>query len=782
VCVPRRFCYTHVVIRPPRRQNAPDLETVRLSSVAGSGPVAPPAIVIQGTSVRILSVSPDLASGGMQRAVEIFSRCYHRAGHRVAALGWRAGGWRVERLRERGIEVFVGGADLARAVSAANAFDPQLIHIHRVGVHNAIETEILRRLRRRHRRVIETNVFGRVDRSDGADFVDVHMLLSDWCLWRWRRWLGSDSNRVGVVVPNPIETSSFAPAPAEKAQRLRSTLGIPADAFVCGRIGQADAAKWHPATFSAFERLARVDPTAHLVLMGLPTCMRHLLQRMAPDIRRRIVELPTTERDEELVTAYTAFDCFLHAAAIGESFGYVLAEAMLCECPVVTASTPPLDNSQVEVVTNMIGGPVAGSVNTLSDALMKLRQDADLRSRLEPHLRRHVISRFEAEAVSAKALELATLALEADNKSALREKIENAPHIRSAVKQADIHRLLSSTLGGPSRAELAMMRVRHLPSVQRHIDARLSRRLGHTDALSLDPKRFCHRLNHEHSRSLTVWRPRGAALAALGSRTVAYIWLGGTPILCYHSISNHSSPKSEFTVSASALDRQMRLLRWLGFQSLTLQELTRAYEHGEAVENGVVITFDDGYHDTYTQAAPILSAHGFTATVFVVTDYVGRRLRHGAQFATWDELRRLRDAGWEIGLHSATHADLTAVDNGKLDHEVLDAARVLEHRLGEPVWSMAYPWGKYTPAAIEAVMKCGARAAVTVSQSLANRRSPRYALPRCAVRRSDNLLDILGIATTGYSPKSLVRFLRQGYAGGKATTDHRVEEHAWWRR
>jgi glycosyltransferase involved in cell wall biosynthesis len=435
--------------------------------------------------LRILSIAPDLGRGGLQRAIETFTLCYQRAGHSVAVLGWRGGGGRADTLRRHGIPVFVGGPDLAEALAAADAFQPDVIHIHRVGVANPVETRILRRLRSRHRRVIETNVFGRVDRSDGADLIDVHMLLSDWCLWRWRRWLGSGTRRVGVVVPNPVDTSRFEPADAEKILAFRSALGIPPDAFVCGRIGQPDPVKWHRATFTAFGRLARVDPTAWMVLIGLPADMRAHIEHLPLEIRRRIVEAPGSDNDEELANAYSSFDCFLHAAAIGESFGYVLAEAMLCECPIVTASTPQADNSQLEVVTHMVGGLVAASPRLLPAALLRFRSDRDLRTRLKPRLRQHVISRFEAQAVADRALELARLALGAPDRATLLEEVSRRADLRGEAAFSNISRLLGSTFGAPSTLDLLAMRLRHSPVLQTAIDARLSRRLRRSDAMTL---------------------------------------------------------------------------------------------------------------------------------------------------------------------------------------------------------------------------------------------------------------------------------------------------------
>ena len=446
-------------------------------------------------ALRILSIAPDLGRGGMQRAVETFSLCYQRAGHCVAVLAWRAGGARAATLRGHRIEVFVGGPDLPNAVSAADAFDPDVIHIHRVGVANPTETAILKRLRRApHRRVIETNVFGRVDRSEGADSIDVHMLLSDWCLWRWRRWLRPETDRIGVVIPNPVDTGRFVRASAERVRAFRAKLGIPLDGFVCGRVGQPDPVKWHRATFAAFEHLARLDPTAHLVLIGLPSTMRRFVSNSAVEVRRRIVEVACTDVDDELVDAYSAFDCFLHAAAIGESFGYVLAEAMLCQCPVVTASTPQADNSQLEVVRHLAGGIVAASPDALPAALVALRNDGDLRSRLTPHLRQHVTSRFDADAVSARALELAAVALDMPDRSALRDRITETPHMRSQVTATDIRRLLSNSFGRPRGIDLMVMHLRHFPAVQTCIDARLSRRLRRTDAVTLGSVPVAHEI------------------------------------------------------------------------------------------------------------------------------------------------------------------------------------------------------------------------------------------------------------------------------------------------
>jgi peptidoglycan/xylan/chitin deacetylase (PgdA/CDA1 family) len=245
---------------------------------------------------------------------------------------------------------------------------------------------------------------------------------------------------------------------------------------------------------------------------------------------------------------------------------------------------------------------------------------------------------------------------------------------------------------------------------------------------------------------------------------------GGVPILCYHSISpaaDHSL--SQFGVAPAMLERQMGLLRRLKYQALTLRELVEAFEAGRPSRRAVVLTFDDGYLDTVTTAAPMLASYGFRATIFVVTDLVGQTAQWAAgrggeqvRLANWDQIRSLHAAGWEVGLHSATHPDLTKLPAAALSGEIEQAARTLEQRIGAPRWSFAYPYGRHSPAVVDAVWEAGLQAAVTVSRSsISTPRSPRLAMPRYSMRRSDTLLDFLCLLTLGSRPGVLLRDMRR---------------------
>ncbi len=75
----------------------------------------------------------------------------------------------------------------------------------------------------------------------------------------------------------------------------------------------------------------------------------------------------------------------------------------------------------------------------------------------------------------------------------------------------------------------------------------------------------------------------------------------------------------------------------------------------------MVITFDDGFADFYTNAFPLLNRYGFSATVYLPTAYIGKSAREfkGVECLTWDQVRALDRAGVEFGSHTVSHPQLS---------------------------------------------------------------------------------------------------------------------------
>jgi peptidoglycan/xylan/chitin deacetylase (PgdA/CDA1 family) len=212
------------------------------------------------------------------------------------------------------------------------------------------------------------------------------------------------------------------------------------------------------------------------------------------------------------------------------------------------------------------------------------------------------------------------------------------------------------------------------------------------------------------------------------------------PILTYHNLDETGSPVS---VAPATFRSHLARLRAAGCTVLPLSEALARAGLGPgpagpgAGERVVALTFDDGYAAVHRYALPVLATYGWRATVFPVSDYLGRDNRWPDQPAfvppdrllSWAELRELASAGWEVGAHTRTHPDLTGLDAGAVAAEVLGGKAVLEDRLGLAVRTFAYPYGRHDPR-VRAVVSAAFAAACTTSMGIAGRRSDVHALER----------------------------------------------------
>ena len=94
-------------------------------------------------------------------------------------------------------------------------------------------------------------------------------------------------------------------------------------------------------------------------------------------------------------------------------------------------------------------------------------------------------------------------------------------------------------------------------------------------------------------------------------------------ILCYHGVSKSDEDlwKPSLYMDAATFRRRLATIRSFGLDVLPLGEALRQIEAGSLKHPAVAITFDDGWHDFYTTAWPILREFNFPATVYQTTYY-----------------------------------------------------------------------------------------------------------------------------------------------------------------
>jgi peptidoglycan/xylan/chitin deacetylase (PgdA/CDA1 family) len=188
------------------------------------------------------------------------------------------------------------------------------------------------------------------------------------------------------------------------------------------------------------------------------------------------------------------------------------------------------------------------------------------------------------------------------------------------------------------------------------------------------------------------------------------------PILMYHRIDRLDpglpSITRALTVSPGDFSREMDWIESHGYHTITQMQLWEALIGGRPLPSRpVLITFDDAYRDVVRYAAPVLLRDHEHATAYVITD----RLSHGrsSPWMLWSQLPLLERAGFDIGSHTVTHADLVGVGPTRARFELRASRFALERYLHEPVQWLAYPYGKVDTTVERLARQAGYVLAVT---------------------------------------------------------------------
>ena len=201
-----------------------------------------------------------------------------------------------------------------------------------------------------------------------------------------------------------------------------------------------------------------------------------------------------------------------------------------------------------------------------------------------------------------------------------------------------------------------------------------------------------------------------AALIICLAVVVGTLWvrvgIQGVPILAYHQIARDDEL---YSVNPEEFAEQLNYLKTAGYHSVSLHDVFEAREgHGELPAKPIVLTFDDGYEDNYTEALPIMEQYGFTCTVFIIVNSVGQE-----DYLSWDEIRAMQQRHMDIGSHTLNHVSLQDRPRLEKQLEIDESKGLIEDQIEQQVEFFAYPYGSYDQESFALLKAAGYRGACT---------------------------------------------------------------------
>lgn len=171
-------------------------------------------------------------------------------------------------------------------------------------------------------------------------------------------------------------------------------------------------------------------------------------------------------------------------------------------------------------------------------------------------------------------------------------------------------------------------------------------------------------------------------------------------ILMYHRVNDIDD--NTMSVDTGMFSRQLAFLK-KKYHVISLNQLLKEMAEDRIIQHkSVVITFDDGYKDNYTNAFRLLRRYGLPACFFVTTSFIGTSNkfpwdednRCSFENMTWEDLRDLFAQGYEIGSHAINHIDLGKCTYDEACLEINGSKRELENQLNVKVDHFSFPFGK----------------------------------------------------------------------------------------
>lgn len=231
-------------------------------------------------------------------------------------------------------------------------------------------------------------------------------------------------------------------------------------------------------------------------------------------------------------------------------------------------------------------------------------------------------------------------------------------------------------------------------------------------------------------------------------------------VLMYHRVVDETSDEivDLHSITDEDFRNQLKILEQFNYTPITFEDY-HLYRQGKLTlpKKPIILTFDDGYLDTYSTALPILQEFNMRAVFFVL----GNR---NLQYASWDQdikdekrplmsdeqIAEARSEGFEIGAHTMSHIRLPELNRKEMKKEIEGSKKSIESILGEKILSFSYPYGRLDHRVRSSVVRSGFKFACGVYTGPPTFGDDLYDIRRLAVNNKTGSLGFLIKLLTPY--------------------------------
>ncbi len=169
------------------------------------------------------------------------------------------------------------------------------------------------------------------------------------------------------------------------------------------------------------------------------------------------------------------------------------------------------------------------------------------------------------------------------------------------------------------------------------------------------------------------------------------------PTLMYHAVGDDLWGIPSLFVSPAELEKQLQYLSENGYTPIFFEDLAQA----DQFRHPVLLTFDDGYENNYTDLFPLIQKYNVKVTIFMITGSIGEK-----NYLTEEQIKEMAASGLvSFQSHTVTHPYLSSLNDESLEYELLQSKKDLAKITGKESFVLCYPTGKYSPASLNATAR-----------------------------------------------------------------------------